>query len=132
MDAATFGDARRYDLLDKEPVQSEHDYDDIPPISSLYEFQDAVIPYVAGSTAKITARSVHCLDCCESLGSTANKTDSPFINWRDYGGLFKPSDSVFRICRLTELKIRQLLRQTKGHDCVIKFVFKCKCCNFPY
>ena len=114
LDISTVGMARRYDLLIREPLETDHDYDDIPQVSSLSEFQDAVLPYVSGSAAKITARFTICPNCCEALGSRTHGSNSPFLNFKDQGGLFKPSKSVVTICKLTELKIRQLLRQTQG------------------
>ena len=68
----------------------------------------------SGSAAKITARFTICPNCCEALGSRTHGSNSPFLNFKDQGGLFKPSKSVVTICKLTELKIRQLLRQTQG------------------
>ena len=114
LDISTVGMVRRYDLLIREPSEADHDYVDIPQVSSLSEFQDAVLPYVAGSAAKSTARFTICPTCCEALGSRTEESNSPFLKFRDRGGLFKPTESVVLICKLTELKIRQILRQTQG------------------
>ena len=130
LDISTVGMARRYDLMIREPYQTDHDYDDIPQVSCLSEFQDSVLPYVAGSAAKTTARYTICPTCCEALGSRTQESNSPFLKFRDQGGLFKPTDSVVSICKLTELKIRQILRWTQGNPPQGKyFVFINKLCS---
>ena len=105
---------RRYDLIMKEPVEIDHDYVDMPVQTSLSEFQDAMIPYIAGYAAEMTANTCHCPTCHEALGSTHHISSSLFLNFRDQGGLFKPSESVVMICRLTELKIRQMMKTSGG------------------
>ena len=114
LDITTVGMIRRYDLLIREPVRSDHDYTDIPSISSLSAFQEAIHPYIAGSAGKLTSKTSHCPSCRESLGSRNHQSSSSFLNMRDKGGLFKPSESVLAICKLTELKVRQLLRVSDG------------------
>ena len=105
---------RRYDLLVTEPEQSEHDYADVPCVSSLSKFVEAIHPYIAGCAGKITARIIHCPVCVDALGSKKAKSKSSFLNKKDMGGLFKSSDGVLDVCKLTELKVRQLLRTTQG------------------
>ena len=42
----------RYDLTERSPVQSEHDYCDSPNITSISEYKKAAIFYIAGYIAK--------------------------------------------------------------------------------
>ena len=114
LDISTVAMIRRYDMLIREPVNNDHDYSDIPTISSLTEFQEAVLPYVAGSAGKLTAKTCHCPTCCEALGSKRHQSTSTFITLKDMGGLFKPSKSVIDICKLAELKLRQVLKVSNG------------------
>ena len=105
---------KKYGLEDVGPAQYDHDYGDCPPVSDLSYFVRPIVPYIAGFAGKMTARSTECETCCSSLGSKTHSTTSSFIQLKDKGALFKPSDSVVKVCKLTELKVRQLLRTTEG------------------
>lgn len=88
----------------------------MPPITStgLTEFTKATVSYIAGFAGKLTAKHSWCKECCDALGSTQHKAHSVFLETKDRGGLFKPSESVIAICEETEKKFRRLLNSTQG------------------
>ena len=60
---------RKYDLQERTPVQSEHDYCDLPNVTSISEYKEAAISYIAGFVAKTLQKKHHCPKCCSVLGS---------------------------------------------------------------
>ena len=86
---------RKYDISDRNPNNSDHDYVDAPNIQNLTDFKEAAISYVAGYVVKMVKQKISCADCIESLGS---KNYSAFLSKKSRGGLIKPSFSVERIC----------------------------------
>ena len=79
----------RYDLTERSPVQSEHDYCHSPNITSISEYKKAAIFYIAGYIAKTTQKQLLCIDCCKVLGSKM-KTHTPallFLAHKDCGKL---------------------------------------------
>eukprot|EP00794_Sanderia_malayensis_P003866 gene3866-4408_t len=50
--------ARKYDLLEREPGQIDHDYSDMPNFSLLSEYKEAVIGYMAGYVAIMVSRQM--------------------------------------------------------------------------
>lgn len=108
---------RKYDLEERCPVQSDHDYTDAPNITSISEFKQAAISFMAGYVAKMVAKQLLCDKCSSSLGSTATGTapQSAFMVLKDRGGLFKPSPSVVKVCEETEKCFERLLAVTGGN-----------------
>ena len=86
---------RKYDISDRNPNNSDHDYVDAPNIQNLTDFKEAAISYVAGYVLKMVKQKISCADCIESLGS---KKYSVFLSQKRRGGLIKPFFSVERIC----------------------------------
>ena len=97
---------RKFDLDERTFRQT--DSNDFEPFSlsfsSLSEFKKAIIPYIAGSAAKMTSKSCICETCCKALGSKYHISSSLFIDTNNHGGLFKPTMSVIKICKQTEKK----------------------------
>ena len=108
---------RKYDLADRKPVMSEHDYADAPNYSryALSEFKRPIIAYIAGFAGKITAKHLWCRECCDALGSQQHISLSSFITAKDRGGLFKPSISVIKVCEEAETKFQRMMNATDGH-----------------
>ena len=67
--------------------------------------------YVAKMVIKKTLCS-RC--CCEALGSQNHAATSSFMRLKDRGGLFKPTQSVVKICEKTEQRFQRLLASTNG------------------
>ena len=108
---------KKYDLEERKPLDWDHDYDDMPSVmdcSALTEFTTATVSYIAGFTGRMTAKQSWCKECCDALGSSQHKAHSAFLEAKDRGGLFKPTESVILICEETERKFRRLLASTKG------------------
>ncbi|KAG1672898.1 DNA transposase THAP9 [Nymphon striatum] len=104
----------KYDLADRRPMQSDHDYSDSPSITNLSEFKEAAITYIAGYVARKVKQITLCSRCCEALGSQKHATDSSFLKLKDRGGLFKPTQSVIEICKVTEQRFQRMLASTNG------------------
>jgi hypothetical protein len=101
--------ARMYDLDDRQPVQDDHDYVDIPNRATLSQYKKAVISYIAGYVVRIVKRKIRCTDCelaltsdVESVKSAGVNTGSDFLLLKNRGGLVKPSVSVIVVCEEAE------------------------------
>ena len=107
---------RKYDLGDRQPMSSDHDYSDAPNMSklSLSEFKKPIIAYISGFAAKTTAKHLMCKECCDALGSQQHISQSRFISAKDKGGLFKPSVSVIKICEEAEIKFQRMINRAGG------------------
>ena len=53
---------RKYDLLEREPITSDHDYVDAPNFSNLSEYKKASISYISGYVAKMTTKKPSALN----------------------------------------------------------------------
>ena len=60
---------RKYDLQERAPLQTEHDYCDLPNVTSISEHKEAAISYMAGFVAKSLQKKLHCPNCRNVLGS---------------------------------------------------------------
>ena len=105
---------RKYDLTERRPVQSDHDYCDSPNMANLTEYKKAAISYIAGYVAKMVVKQTLCTQCCTALGSTKSTTMSSFLKKKDRGGLFKPTQSVITVCEETERRFQRMLTATGG------------------
>jgi hypothetical protein len=106
---------RKYDLTERSPVQSDHDYCDSPNVSCLSEFKKASISYIAGYVAKKVEKQLVCCDCCMALGSTLDAPTTKFLQLKDRGSLFKPTQSVIDICQETEKCFERMLAISGGN-----------------
>eukprot|EP00794_Sanderia_malayensis_P020811 gene20811-22854_t len=106
--------ARKYDLLERQPEQIDHDYSDMPNFSLLSEYKEAVIGYMAGYVAIMVSKQMFCEVCCKALGSKSNNTECAFLKMKDRGGLFKPSASVIDVCQETEKTFQRMIVTTGG------------------
>ncbi|KAG1679043.1 Bifunctional arginine demethylase and lysyl-hydroxylase JMJD6 [Nymphon striatum] len=113
----------KYDLADRRPMQSDHDYSDSPSITNLSEFKEAAITYIAGYVARKVKQITLCSRCCEALGSQKHATDSSFLKLKDRGGLFKPTQSVIEICKVTEQRFQRMLASTNGKLPQVRYGF---------
>ena len=95
-------------------MQNEHDYTDVPNVAVLSEYKKAAVSYIAGYVARMAAKRMSCLDCCEALGSKTNSPSSAFLAFKDHGGLFKPSSDVIKICEETEKQFLRMLAANQG------------------
>jgi hypothetical protein len=99
--------ARFYDLPTRLPVCDDHDYTDTPPISDLSEYKTAVVTYIAGFVVRMVKRKISCPQCTAALTADSDVTvntgiGEEFLNFKNRGGLVKPSDSVVKVCLATE------------------------------
>jgi len=103
---------RKYDLDDRAPLKCDHDYCDTPNVSTLSEFKDSAISYIAGYVVRMVKRITSCKNCCDALESKSFATS--FVSHKNRGGLVKASMSVIRLCRETEKRIQRMLITNKG------------------
>ena len=106
---------RKYDLQDRGPVQSEHDYGDMPNFVNLSEYKVAAISYIAGYVAKMAIKKILCEKCCQALGAKNHQAESRFLKLKDRGGLFKPTQSVMKVCEETERSFQRMIATTGGN-----------------
>ena len=105
---------RKYDLQERVPMQSDHDYCDLPNVVRISEYKEAVISYIAGFVAKAVAKKTPCHKCCHVLGSPDTTASSQFLLLKDCGNLYKPSQSVTTVCKETEKCFQRMLTATDG------------------
>ena len=127
-DVAAVGDAKvtlseaalmkKYDLEPREPCDFNLGLSDVPDFvrlpEELTEYHRAIIPYIAGYAGRMSCKQILCPKCCIAAGSTYSPILNSFIASKDNGFLFKPTDSVIRICEDTEIKIGRLLNCNGG------------------
>ncbi len=58
---------RKYDLQERVPEQSDHDYCDLPNVVSISEYKEAAISYIGGFVAKTVEKKLPCRECCNVL-----------------------------------------------------------------
>ena len=102
---------RKYNIKD-QPMQSDHDYIDAPNIDTLTEYKKAAISYIAGYVARMAEKQLICIHCCMALGSKNHAASSTFLALKDRGGLFKPTQSVIKVCKETEKCFARMLAST--------------------
>ena len=113
----TIGEAaliRKYDLAVKTPMQRDHDYSDAPSIGILSEYKVAAISYIAGFVGKMALKQIMCGLCCDALGARNHHAESNFLRFKDRGGLFKPTQSVIRVCVETERSFQRMIGSNGG------------------
>lgn len=87
-------------------MQSDHDYADVPNIFHLSEYKKAAISYIAGFVAKLVEKQLLCMQSCNALGSK---------NLKDRERLFKPTQSVIKVCEEREKCFDRMLASTGGN-----------------
>lgn len=103
---------KKYDLA--EETHSNEDYSDSPNISTISEYKQAAISYIAGYVAKKVQKSTICPECSMALGSESAESASSFLTLKDRGNLFKASPSVITVCQETEKCFQRMLATTEG------------------
>ena len=103
---------RKYDLLTRTPLTSEHDYADIPNFETVSPYKDAAISYIAGYVVRMMKRRITCIACTQAL--TTTETVHAFVALKDRGFLQKPSSSVVIVCKETEKCFQRLLKASDG------------------
>lgn len=105
---------KKYDLIERLPISTDHDYCDSPNIKILSEYKKAAITYIAGYVAKMAKKQTTCFTCSLALGSQKMIAQPSFLTFKDRGGLMKPSESVIRVCSDTEKCFLRLLACSGG------------------
>ena len=113
MTTSEAGTTRNFDLSDISLIYDE-DYVDAPEIINLSEFKTQIISYIAGYVIKMAVKQIHCVDCCQSLGSKKHISLSKFLEAKDRGGLLKPTEGVIKVCEETEKIIIRKLNASNG------------------
>ena len=106
---------RKYDLQENKPMLSEHDYADAPNITKMSEYKDAAISYISGYVARMAEKQLICMHCCQALGSKFHAATSKFLAFKHRGGLFKPTQSVIKVCEETEKCVIRMLASAGGN-----------------
>lgn len=115
-DGVTLTDAnliRKYSLDEPRPAQCDHDYVHIPQDISLSEYKEQVVHYIAGYVSKSLKDKLRCIECKQKLCSPVTGTNS-LLEFKNRGGLTRPSFSVVKICLEAEKCFQRMLRVTSG------------------
>ena len=105
---------RKYDLTGENHENNVDDYSDSPNISTLSQYKQAAISYIAGYVGKKVKASTHCKECGMALGSESEQASSSFLVLKDRGKLFKPTLSVIKVCEETKKCFQRMLAVTDG------------------
>lgn len=109
---------KQYDLKERAPTMTDHDYSDMQVVSRILEIKKNIVTYVAGYTVKMTRTLLKCIDCSNALVSKdASKLQSPGLLMRkNRGGFVIVSEPVEFICHQTEIIFNRLNNQCKNPD----------------
>lgn len=110
--------ARKYDLLDRSPVQYDHDYVDCPSLEGISEYKEAAIGYIAGYVSRMVCKQLSCPECIDALTTTRNERVCPayaLVNVKDRGGLTTASESVVNVCKTTEKFFQKLINNNNNN-----------------
>ena len=107
--------ACRYDFELRTPVQSDHDYSDVPNFGSLSNYKMSVVTYMAGYVVKMVRLKIHCPECLTALTNDipSDTLGSRFVNLKNRG-LVQASISVVLVCETTEKCFNRIEASTKG------------------
>ena len=107
---------RKYDLQERPPAQTDHDYCDAPNIVELSEYKSAAISYIAGYVANMAEKKIICSQCSSALKVPNQKPleASDFVQFKSRGGLTLASSSVRKVCEETEKCFARLMAATSG------------------
>ncbi|CAB3980294.1 THAP domain-containing 9 [Paramuricea clavata] len=105
---------RKYDLQERTPMQSDHDYCDFPNIARISEYKEAALSYIGGFVTKYLKNKLPCHKCRNVLGSQKIIPSSQFLQLKDRGNLFKPSESVMIVCQKSEKCFQRMLTINAG------------------
>ena len=95
---------RKYDLQERPPAQTGHNYCDAPNIIVLSEYKSAAISYIAGYVANMAEKKIICSQCSSAVKALNQKPleASDFVQFKSRGGLILASLSVRKVCEETE------------------------------
>ena len=110
---------RRYDMIERMPSKIDHDYCDLANSFTLSTYKEYVVAYIAGYVVRMARRELSCSNCLKSLcteSSTITVTNPKllFVEFRDKGGLVKPSSSVILVCEASEKCLQRILNCNNG------------------
>ena len=93
---------QRYNLSEIR-LTFDASYSTVSQITEISEVKAQIIPYIAGYVAHMAMKKVSCMECCQSLGFISHTAESEFLEFKDMGGLFKPTQSVTQVCKEAEI-----------------------------
>ena len=93
---------KKYDLLERQPIQEDHDYADVPNVATTSANKSAVLHYIAGYVVRMVKKRITCPVCVEALEAGTDATLHHLLGQKNRGGLVKPSESVVLGCQETE------------------------------
>ncbi|KAG8176821.1 hypothetical protein JTE90_003449 [Oedothorax gibbosus] len=90
---------KKYDLHERGPVESEHDFCDFPNSQNLGELSQNIVNYIAGYVVKMAERELACEECIAALqGDPSSSNCLDLLMRKTRGGLIFPSKGVITIC----------------------------------
>ena len=104
---------RKYDLAERFPMETDHDYSDSPNIITLSEYKTAAVQYIAGYVAKKLQNCTVCQVCQNAL-EAKSFSSMDFVEFKSRGSLIRPSQSVEIICCEAEKSFERMLKITEN------------------
>lgn len=101
--------AIQHAIQDRHPLQSDHDYDDIPSYIELSCYVENAIVYIAGYVVKNIRKQLTCDECLASLTAhCSNSNKHLLLQTKDRGGLVTASHDTVRVCTEAEKCFRRI------------------------
>jgi hypothetical protein len=99
----------KFDLLQREPENMDHDYSDTPNVIQLGCYVENSVTYIAGYVARNLSKRLDCEMCKAALvGNEDSQRHFLLLTTKDRGGLVKPSASTITICNEAERCFRRV------------------------
>lgn len=105
--------AKKYDLVTRPPLESDHDYVDTPNYEEISQYKEAAVSYISGFVVRMMKKRIHCKPCISAL-TAEDETPHAFVELKNHGGLVKASPSVISVCTETEKCFQHMLKMSDG------------------
>jgi hypothetical protein len=121
---------RKLDLVERPPLQDEHDYADMPNFVQLSPYVDNVVTYIAGFVVRNLLKRLTCEECSHALYSVERLTNSRYdlVRVKSRGGLVYASEDVVELCLITERCIRRWKHVTGDNPVSASKIGAALCC----
>lgn len=109
----------KYDLSERSPIQSDHDYADSPNDIYLSSYADNIVTYIAGFVVRTLCEKIKCEACKQALYVDKRPQNSryDFVALKTRGRLIYASEDVVELCTIAEKCIRRMNVATADRPC---------------
>jgi len=110
--------AIQHEVLDRLPIQVDHDYGDTPSYVELSRYVENAIVYIAGFVVRNIVKNITCEQCIAALtGNRGTTENNLLLDTKDRGGLVNPSSDTVRICAEADKCFRRISTDKPPNGC---------------